>query len=48
MSEQDTPSRLQAGRSSIWPPYARFGADALPVVSGAWACGLTGWRTAGT
>ena len=33
MSDQDTPPWLEAGRSSIWPPYARLGADALPVIS---------------
>jgi adenosylmethionine-8-amino-7-oxononanoate aminotransferase len=31
MSEQDTPSWFKTGRSAVWPPYARFGADALPV-----------------
>ncbi len=32
MSEQDTPSWFKTGRSAVWPPYARFDADALPVV----------------
>jgi adenosylmethionine-8-amino-7-oxononanoate aminotransferase len=33
MSQHDTPSWLSAGHDHIWPPYARFGAEALPVVS---------------
>ena len=33
MSPHDTPSWLKAGQDHIWPPYARFGAEALPVVS---------------
>ena len=32
MSEQDTPSWFKTGRSAVWPPYAPFDADALPVV----------------
>ena len=29
----NTPDWLEAGRAAVWPPYARFGADALPVVA---------------
>lgn len=35
MREQDTPSWFRTGRSAIWPPYARFDAEALPVVRAA-------------
>jgi len=33
MESSHTPSWLAAGRSAIWPPYARLDAEALPVVS---------------
>jgi adenosylmethionine-8-amino-7-oxononanoate aminotransferase len=33
MSASDTPDWLAAGRSAVWPPYARLGADTLPVVA---------------
>jgi adenosylmethionine-8-amino-7-oxononanoate aminotransferase len=33
MIGSDTPEWLESGRGSIWPPYARLGALALPVVS---------------
>ena len=32
MTLSDTPEWLTSGRSAIWPPYARFDAEALPVV----------------
>jgi adenosylmethionine-8-amino-7-oxononanoate aminotransferase len=32
MALHDTPPWLEAGRKAVWPPYARFGAEALPVV----------------
>lgn len=35
MREQDTPSWFRTGRSAIWPPYAHFDAEALPVVRAA-------------
>jgi adenosylmethionine-8-amino-7-oxononanoate aminotransferase len=33
MIATDTPSWLAGGRRSIWPPYARFDGDVLPVVA---------------
>jgi adenosylmethionine-8-amino-7-oxononanoate aminotransferase len=33
MSLSDTPEWLSKGRSAVWPPYARFEAEALPVVA---------------
>ena len=33
MIGSDTPEWLQTGRAAVWPPYARFDADALPVVA---------------
>ncbi|HVY34082.1 MAG TPA: adenosylmethionine--8-amino-7-oxononanoate transaminase [Caulobacteraceae bacterium] len=35
MSEQNTPSWFRTGRSAVWPPYARFDAEALPVARAA-------------
>ena len=32
MTLSDTPEWLTSGRSAVWPPYARFDAEALPVV----------------
>jgi adenosylmethionine-8-amino-7-oxononanoate aminotransferase len=33
MTLSDTPDWLAAGQAAIWPPYARFDTDALPVVA---------------
>jgi adenosylmethionine-8-amino-7-oxononanoate aminotransferase len=33
MTTSDTPEWLTSGRSAVWPPYARFEAEALPVVA---------------
>jgi adenosylmethionine-8-amino-7-oxononanoate aminotransferase len=33
MTASDTPEWFDKGRQAVWPPYARFGAEALPVVS---------------
>ena len=33
MTGSDTPQWLTTGRASVWPPYARLDAEALPVVS---------------
>jgi len=33
MTLSDTPEWLLKGRDAVWPPYARFGAEVLPVVS---------------
>jgi adenosylmethionine-8-amino-7-oxononanoate aminotransferase len=33
MTVSDIPEWLTRGRSAVWPPYARFDAEALPVVS---------------
>jgi adenosylmethionine-8-amino-7-oxononanoate aminotransferase len=33
MTRSDTPEWLKKGQGAVWPPYARFGTDALPVVS---------------
>jgi adenosylmethionine-8-amino-7-oxononanoate aminotransferase len=33
MIGSDTPDWFERGRNAVWPPYARFGAEALPVVS---------------
>lgn len=32
MTVSDTPEWFTNGRNAVWPPYARFGAEALPVV----------------
>jgi adenosylmethionine-8-amino-7-oxononanoate aminotransferase len=37
MSLSDTPEWLSKGRNAVWPPYARFDDEALPVVSAAGA-----------
>jgi len=33
MTASDTPEWFDSGRQAVWPPYARFGAEALPVVA---------------
>jgi adenosylmethionine-8-amino-7-oxononanoate aminotransferase len=33
MTASDTPEWFDKGRQAVWPPYARFGAEALPVIS---------------
>jgi adenosylmethionine-8-amino-7-oxononanoate aminotransferase len=33
MTSSDTPEWFLNGQSAVWPPYARFGAEALPVVA---------------
>ena len=33
MTLSDTPEWFAEGRKAVWPPYARFGAEALPVVA---------------
>ena len=35
MIGSDTPDWFEHGKAAVWPPYARFDADALPVVAAA-------------